>query len=74
MTQNREEPVGTCGCRLERTETGLRMAECPLHAQAPAMLSCLQHAVNWAQGFMEATTQTPPWLNEARAILRAVGG
>ena len=42
--ENRIEPIGECGCRLERTDTGLRMVDCPLHAAAPEMrtlLGCL---------------------------------
>ena len=32
------EPVGVCGCRLERTEYGLKMVDCPLHASAGGLL------------------------------------
>lgn len=38
----RSEMVDACGCRLERTEKGLAMIDCPLHAAAPDLLSALQ--------------------------------
>jgi hypothetical protein len=27
-----------CGCRLERSEHGLKMVDCPMHAAAPGLL------------------------------------
>ena len=30
--------MGNCGCRLERTEYGLKMVDCPLHASAAGLL------------------------------------
>jgi len=36
------EKVGNCGCRLERTATGLHMASCPMHNAAPSLLAALE--------------------------------
>jgi hypothetical protein len=32
------ETIGKCGCRLERTEKGLTMVDCPLHGAASDLL------------------------------------
>ena len=40
----RTESIGECGCVLERTETGLHMRDCPLHAAAPELLEALKLA------------------------------
>src|SRR3990167_6436554 len=39
------EPVGECGCKLERTEAGLHMIDCPLHAAAPELLEACNQLV-----------------------------
>jgi hypothetical protein len=35
------EAVDGCGCRLERTENGLHMVDCPLHKAALDLLEML---------------------------------
>ena len=40
--QKRSEAVGNCGCKLERTEKGLKMVDCPLHKAAPDLLAALE--------------------------------
>jgi hypothetical protein len=37
------EPVGNCGCRLERTEKGLKMVDCPLHSAALDLLKACDY-------------------------------
>jgi hypothetical protein len=45
MAANRTEKIGDCGCVLTRTEHGLHMEDCPMHAAAPEMLA----ACIWAR-------------------------
>jgi len=40
----KSDPVGECGCKLIRTEHGLHMQDCPLHAAAPELLAALIEA------------------------------
>lgn len=41
----RREKVDNCGCLLTRTENGLHMNDCPLHAAAPAMDRALRYVL-----------------------------
>ena len=42
--KTRSEAVDKCGCRLERTEKGLHMVDCPLHEAAPVLLEACKAA------------------------------
>lgn len=46
-------PVNDCGCKLERTETGLKMVDCPLHAAAPQLLEACKMADKFYQDNFE---------------------
>ena len=48
------ENVGDCGCRLVRTETGLHMQDCPLHATAEEFLETLKIVAAEAESAREA--------------------
>ena len=66
------EPVGDCGCRLERAEHGLRTVDCQLHAAAPDLLAALE-------GLVDAHDEQPAMLTAthweaARAALAKVRG
>jgi len=37
---------------------------------AQNMLVALKHAVAWADGYVAAGNEAPPWLEEARAAIR----
>jgi hypothetical protein len=41
-TNHAGEKVGDCGCRLVRTETGLHMQDCPVHATAEEFMAVLK--------------------------------
>jgi hypothetical protein len=45
------EPVGTCGCKLERVASGLKMVDCPLHAAAPELLEALKGCMSQILSF-----------------------
>ena len=45
-----------------------------LIAKAPEMLATLAHAVLWGEGFATTSGHTPPWLAEARALLKEIEG
>ena len=47
--KTRSEAVDTCGCRLERTENGLHMVDCPLHGAARELLEACKAALVYVQ-------------------------
>ena len=53
----RQEPVGTCGCRLVRTESGLSMKDCPLRAAAPRLLAALEEISKLSNEYIDNRTQ-----------------
>ena len=68
------DPVGACGCKLVRTERGLTMQDCALHAAAPELLEALRSVLPNVPGWESKDFSGRPWLELAkRAIAKAEG-
>lgn len=69
--KNGPERVGDCGCVLKRTDKGLSMVNCPLHADSPDLLAALEDVTSSLAGWMEIADDEDVRAYDIEALRRA---